>query len=138
MYYHFSFVLFIFKKLVVFHYTEKLVMWPISLFSSPELKAQVSFSDHLSSVVCLSVCLDSLSVCLGLRELHCGYEYKFKHALWGKLELWGYPHMAECLQMNCGYVFSSETRISPECIVQCPNSILSVSKIVCFARVTSP
>ena len=26
------------------------------LFSSPELKAQVSFSDHLSSVVCLSVC----------------------------------------------------------------------------------
>ena len=26
-------------------------------FSSPELKAQVSFSDHLSSVVCLSVCL---------------------------------------------------------------------------------
>ena len=31
------------------------------IFSSPELKAQVSFSDHLSSVVCLSVCL---SVCL--------------------------------------------------------------------------
>ena len=31
-----------------------------SVFSSPELKAQVSFSDHLSSVrpsVCLSVCL---------------------------------------------------------------------------------
>ena len=28
-----------------------------SLFSSPELKAQVSFSDQLSSVVCLSVCL---------------------------------------------------------------------------------
>ena len=27
-----------------------------NLFSSPELKAQVSFSDHLSSVVCLSVC----------------------------------------------------------------------------------
>ena len=27
------------------------------LFSLPELKAQVSFSDHLSSVVCLSVCL---------------------------------------------------------------------------------
>ena len=27
------------------------------VFSSPELKAQVSFSDHLSSVVCLSVCL---------------------------------------------------------------------------------
>ena len=26
------------------------------IFSSPELKAQVSFSDHLSSVVCLSVC----------------------------------------------------------------------------------
>ena len=25
------------------------------VFSSPELKAQVSFSDHLSSVVCLSV-----------------------------------------------------------------------------------
>jgi hypothetical protein len=28
-----------------------------SLFSSPELKAQVSFSDRLLSVVCLSVCL---------------------------------------------------------------------------------
>ena len=28
---------------------------PFNLFSSPELKAQVSFSDHLSSVVCLSV-----------------------------------------------------------------------------------
>ena len=27
-----------------------------NVFSSPELKAQVSFSDHLSSVVCLSVC----------------------------------------------------------------------------------
>ena len=26
------------------------------IFSSPELKAQVSFSDHLSSVVCQSVC----------------------------------------------------------------------------------
>ena len=26
-----------------------------TIFSSPELKAQVSFSDHLSSVVCLSV-----------------------------------------------------------------------------------
>ena len=25
------------------------------IFSSPELKAQVSFSDHLSSVVCLSI-----------------------------------------------------------------------------------
>ena len=32
-----------------------------SVFSSPELKAQVSFSDHLSSVVCLSV---RPSVCL--------------------------------------------------------------------------
>ena len=29
----------------------------MSHFSSPELKAQVSFSDHLSSVVCLFVCL---------------------------------------------------------------------------------
>ena len=27
-----------------------------NFFSSPELKAQVSFSDHLLSVVCLSVC----------------------------------------------------------------------------------
>ena len=36
-----------------------------SVFSSPELKAQVSFSDHLSSVVCLSVCLSVRpSVCL--------------------------------------------------------------------------
>jgi hypothetical protein len=31
-------------------------MWPMGLlFSSPELKAPVSFSDHLLSVVCLSV-----------------------------------------------------------------------------------
>ena len=37
-------------------------------FSSPELKAQVSFSDHLSSVVCLSVRLSvCLSVCLSVR-----------------------------------------------------------------------
>ena len=35
----------------------------ICVFSSPELKAQVSFSDHLSSFVCLSV---RLSVCLCL------------------------------------------------------------------------
>ena len=37
-----------------------------SLFSSPELKAQVSFSNHLSSVVCLSVCP---SVCLSVCKL---------------------------------------------------------------------
>ena len=36
-------------------------------FSSPELKAQVSFSDHLSSVVCPSVCL---SVCLSVNFSH--------------------------------------------------------------------
>ena len=36
----------------------------IEVFSSPELKAQVSFSDHLSSVVCLSV---HPSVCLSVR-----------------------------------------------------------------------
>ena len=36
------------------------------LVSSPELKAQVSFSDHLSSVVCLSVWL---SVCLSVCKL---------------------------------------------------------------------
>ena len=48
------------------------------VFSSPELKAQMSFSDHLSSVVCLSVrlsvclsvCLsDCLSVCLSVCKL---------------------------------------------------------------------
>ena len=44
------------------------------VFSSPELKAQVSFSDHLSSVVCLSVCLSvrlsvRLSVCLSVCKL---------------------------------------------------------------------
>ena len=38
-----------------------------SIFSSPELKAQVSFSDHLSSVVCLSVCL---SVCPSVNFSH--------------------------------------------------------------------
>ena len=38
------------------------------LFSSPELKAQVSFSDHLSSVVCLSVRLPS--VCLSVNFSH--------------------------------------------------------------------
>ena len=36
------------------------------IFSSPELKAQVSFSDRLSSVVCLSV-----SVCLSVRPSVC-------------------------------------------------------------------
>ena len=46
-----------------------------TLFSSPELKAQVSFSDHLSSVVCLSVCLSvrpsvCLSVCLSVIFSH--------------------------------------------------------------------
>ena len=44
----------------------------IAIFSSPELKAQVSFSDHLSSVVCLSVRPSvrtsvRLSVCLSVR-----------------------------------------------------------------------
>ena len=32
------------------------VLYPKHYLSSPELKAQVSFSDRLSSVVCLSVC----------------------------------------------------------------------------------
>ena len=37
------------------------------VFSSPELKAQVSFSDRLSSVVCPSVCPSvCLSVCLSV------------------------------------------------------------------------
>ena len=31
-------------------------MLPCYIFSSPELKAQVSFSDHLLSVVCLFIC----------------------------------------------------------------------------------
>ena len=35
--------------------------WKLFVFSPPELKAQVSFSDHLSSVVCMSV---RPSVCL--------------------------------------------------------------------------
>ena len=38
------------------HSHSPLVLIP-HIFSSPELKAQVSFSDHLSSVICLSVCL---------------------------------------------------------------------------------
>ena len=38
-----------------------------TVFSLPELKAQVSFTDHLSSVVCLSVCPSvRLSVCLSV------------------------------------------------------------------------
>ena len=41
-----------------------------SFFSSPELKAQVSFSDHLSSVVCPSVCLSiCMSVCPSVCKL---------------------------------------------------------------------
>ena len=39
----------------------------LAIFSSPELKAQVSFSDCLSSVVCLSVCPSVLSVCMSVR-----------------------------------------------------------------------
>ena len=46
----------------VFTYSPYKYSW--SIFSSPELKAQVSFSDHLSSVVCLSVCP---FVCLSVR-----------------------------------------------------------------------
>ena len=38
------------------------------VFSSPELKAQVSFSDQLSSSVCLSVCL---RVCLSIHLSVC-------------------------------------------------------------------
>ena len=41
------------------------------VFSSPELKAQVSFSDHLSSVVCLSVRPSVRpSVCLSVNFLY--------------------------------------------------------------------
>ena len=41
------------------------------IFSSPELKAQVSFSDHLSSGVCLSVRPSvRLSVCLSVNFSH--------------------------------------------------------------------
>ena len=40
----------------------------IMIFSSPELKAQVSFSDHLSSILCLSVRPSiRLSICLSVR-----------------------------------------------------------------------
>ena len=40
-------------------------------FSSPELKAQVSFADHLLSVVRLSICpLVCLSVCPSVCKLH--------------------------------------------------------------------
>ena len=46
----------------VFTYSPYKYSW--SIFSSPELKAQVSFSDHLSSVVCLSICP---FVCLSVR-----------------------------------------------------------------------
>ena len=52
----------------VFTYSPYIYSW--SIFSSPELKAQVSFSDHLSSVVCLSVCLSvRLSVCPSVCKL---------------------------------------------------------------------
>ena len=43
------------------------------VFSSPELKAQVSFSDHLSSVVCPSVCPDihpSVRLCVNFSHFH--------------------------------------------------------------------
>ena len=61
------------------HFKKKVFSWYIviyagkgpgnsnsDIFSSPELKAQVSFSDHLSSVVCLSV---RPSVCLSVCKL---------------------------------------------------------------------
>ena len=44
-----------------------------TIFSSPELKAQVSFSDHLSSVVGLSVCQSvCLSVCAPVSDFYTG------------------------------------------------------------------
>ena len=46
------------------------------VFSSPELKAQVSFSDHLSSVVCLSV---RPSVCL---SVNCSHFHLLLHNHW--------------------------------------------------------
>jgi hypothetical protein len=42
----------------------------VNIFSSPELKAQVSYSDHLLSVVRLSV---RLSVCLSVRLLSVNF-----------------------------------------------------------------
>ena len=45
----------IFILIHVYKMTHPLPLVSPTLFSSPELKAQVSFSDHLSSVVCLSV-----------------------------------------------------------------------------------
>ena len=48
---------------------EKCGLFILMIISSPELKAQlVSFSDHLSSVVCLSVCP---SVCPSVRPSVC-------------------------------------------------------------------
>ena len=54
------------------HPSVQICVQPVFFISSPELKTQVSFSDHLSSVVCLSVCLSvrlsvCLSVCLSVR-----------------------------------------------------------------------
>ena len=47
---------------------EKGNLWSV-LFSSPELKAQVSFSDHLSSVICLSVC-PSIQLSVNFSHFH--------------------------------------------------------------------
>ena len=65
---------FIIKKLVYSKmkrlFLQRVFLKKSFIFSSPELKAQVSFSDHLSSVVCLSarpsVCP---SVCLSFCKL---------------------------------------------------------------------
>jgi hypothetical protein len=40
-------------------YVSRFVLSSVHIFSSPDLKAQVSFSDRLLSVVCLSVRLTS-------------------------------------------------------------------------------
>ena len=62
-----QFEIYVLLSVVIMIFSTVCIGWPcvnmlgkhfkISVFSSPELKAQVSFSDHLSSVVCRSVCL---------------------------------------------------------------------------------
>ena len=59
-------------------------VWRRRLFSSPELKNQVSFSDYLSSGICLSVCL---SLCLSVCKLFTFLAHLNFNQTWHKASL---------------------------------------------------
>ena len=86
------------------------------IFSSPELKAQVSFSDRLSSVVCPSVCklflfstsspeplgqfqpnlAQSILGCIHLNKLESHLPMDVLYQVWLKLAQWFWRRSCKC------------------------------------------